>query len=178
MLELDERSGLETLNSRHPSNSRQGLITRLSLADLLRQSVYSRLAGDEDLNDAVRVSAEPTLRFGGESRSWKEFDLAVSARRDSLIVQGGISSGSTSDRDCDLAVDAPSVVFCDTSTAWLTQFEMLGSYALPYDTQVAGTFQSNPGPERSALVRDGNADIAPTLGRNLGSGPASRDQYD
>lgn len=33
-----------------------------NLGDLLRQSVYSRLAGCEDLNDAVRVPADPTFR--------------------------------------------------------------------------------------------------------------------
>ena len=63
--ELDERLGLATLISEHLSDSRQGLNTQFSLADLLRQSVYSRLAGYEDLNDAVRVSADPTFRLIG-----------------------------------------------------------------------------------------------------------------
>ena len=43
--ELDERLGLATLIAEHLSDSRQGLNTQFSLADLLRQSVYSRLAG-------------------------------------------------------------------------------------------------------------------------------------
>ena len=42
--ELDERLGLETLISEHLSDSRHGLNRQFSLADLLRQSVYSRLA--------------------------------------------------------------------------------------------------------------------------------------
>ena len=46
--ELDEHLGLETLICEHLSDSRQGLNTQFSLADLLRQSVYSRLAGYED----------------------------------------------------------------------------------------------------------------------------------
>ena len=45
--ELDERLGLGTLISEHLNDSRQGLNTQFSLADLLRQSVYSRLAGYE-----------------------------------------------------------------------------------------------------------------------------------
>ena len=68
--ELDERLGLATLIAEHLSDSRQGLHTQFSLADLLRQSVYSRLAGYEDLNDAVRVSADPTFRLIGSPQLW------------------------------------------------------------------------------------------------------------
>ncbi len=63
--ELDERLGLGQLIDEHLSDSRQGLNKKFPLADLLRQSVYSRLAGYEDLNDAVRVSADPTFRLIG-----------------------------------------------------------------------------------------------------------------
>ena len=68
--ELDERLGMETLIAEHLSDSRQGLNTQFSLADLLRQSVYSRLAGYEDLNDAVRVSADPTFCLIGSPKLW------------------------------------------------------------------------------------------------------------
>ena len=43
--ELDERLGLATLITEHLSDSRQGLNTQFGVADLLRQSVYSRLTG-------------------------------------------------------------------------------------------------------------------------------------
>ena len=67
--ELDERLGLATLISEHRIDSRQGLNTQFGLVDLLRQSIYSRLAGYEDLNDAVRVSADPTFRLSGSQGS-------------------------------------------------------------------------------------------------------------
>ena len=70
MRELDERLGLATLISEHLSDSRQGWNTQFGLVDLLRQSVYSRLAGYEDLNDAVRVSADPTFRLIGSPKMW------------------------------------------------------------------------------------------------------------
>ena len=60
--ELDERLGLGELIDEHLSDSRQGTNKQFTLADLLRQSVYSRLAGYEDLNDAERVSIDPTFR--------------------------------------------------------------------------------------------------------------------
>ena len=43
--ELDERLGLSELMDRHLSDSRRGKNIQLPLADLLRQSIYSRLAG-------------------------------------------------------------------------------------------------------------------------------------
>ena len=59
--ELDERLGLETLISEHLSDSRQGLNTQFGLVDLLRQSVYSRLAGYED--PTTRCACRRTRRF-------------------------------------------------------------------------------------------------------------------
>jgi Transposase DDE domain group 1 len=47
------------------SDSRRGKNTQLPLIDLLRQSVYSRLAGYEDVNDADRLSQDPTFRLIG-----------------------------------------------------------------------------------------------------------------
>ena len=49
--ELDERLGLEKPIEEQLSDSRQGLNKQFTLTDLLRQSVYSRLAGYEDLFD-------------------------------------------------------------------------------------------------------------------------------
>ena len=40
----------------------------MPLADLLRQSIYSRLAGCEDLNDAERLCQDPTFRLVGSEK--------------------------------------------------------------------------------------------------------------
>jgi Transposase DDE domain group 1 len=68
--ELDGRLGLETIIAAHLSDSRHGLNTQFPLPDLLRQSIYSRLAGYEDLNDAVRLSTDPTFRLIGSPKRW------------------------------------------------------------------------------------------------------------
>ena len=52
------------------SDSRQGSNKQFTLTDLLRQSVYSRLAGYEDLNDAERLAADPTFRLISSQRIW------------------------------------------------------------------------------------------------------------
>ena len=68
--ELDERLGFGELIEQHLTDSRANN-ARLSFADLLRQSVYSRLAGYEDLNDAARVSADPTFRLISSEKVWE-----------------------------------------------------------------------------------------------------------
>ena len=67
--ELDERLGLSQLIPQHLTDHR-GLNSRLPLADLFRQSVYSRLAGYEDVNDAERLSQDPTFRLIGSEKIW------------------------------------------------------------------------------------------------------------
>jgi hypothetical protein len=59
--ELDERLGFSELIAEHLIDSR-GKNTQLPLADLLRQSVYKRLAGYEDVNDAQQLSQDPTTK--------------------------------------------------------------------------------------------------------------------
>src|ERR1035437_8378267 len=54
----------------HLRDSRHGLNTPFRLPDLLRQSIDSRLAGDEDLNDAQRLSTDPTFRLIGSPTRW------------------------------------------------------------------------------------------------------------
>jgi len=67
--ELDERLGFGELIARHLADPR-GKNSQLPLADLLRQSVYSRQAGYEDLNDAERLSQDPTFRLIGSRKIW------------------------------------------------------------------------------------------------------------
>src|ERR1019366_6835391 len=67
--ELDERLAFGKLIEQHLTDSRANN-ARFSLADLLRQSVYSRLAGYEDVNDAERLSQDPALRLVGSEKIW------------------------------------------------------------------------------------------------------------
>jgi hypothetical protein len=69
--ELDGRLGLSELISAHLTDGRRGKNTQLPLADLLRQSIYSRLAGYEDVNDAKRLTPDPTFRLMGSERIWE-----------------------------------------------------------------------------------------------------------
>ncbi len=68
--ELDERLGLSQLIGENLTDARRGKNTQLPLSDLLRQSIYSRLAGYEDLNDAERLSQDPTFRLRARPCCW------------------------------------------------------------------------------------------------------------
>ena len=93
--ELDERLGLEAIIAAHLRDSRHGLNTQFRLPDLLRQSVYSRLAGYEDLNDAQRLSTDPTVRLIGSPTRWDRsaaltstlhwFETELLTRDDNLV---------------------------------------------------------------------------------------------
>jgi hypothetical protein len=60
--ELDEALGLFDSVPTAISDSRNGRNIQHDMTNLLRQSVYSRLAGYEDVNDAQRLSVDPVMR--------------------------------------------------------------------------------------------------------------------
>ncbi len=60
--ELDDALGLTELGGEVLSETRRGKNTRHLLVGLLRQSVFGRLAGYEDVNDAERLSRDPVMR--------------------------------------------------------------------------------------------------------------------
>lgn len=68
--ELDEALGLTALADDLFRDPRRGMNTRHELTAMLRQAVYSRLAGYEDTNDAERLSVDPAMRqvVGGRAK--------------------------------------------------------------------------------------------------------------
>ena len=100
--ELDERLGCSELIDEHLIDSRANN-ARFSFADLLRQSVYSRLAGYEDLNDAERVSIDPTFRLIGSQKIWDRgaaltptlhgFETEMLASEENLLGADGAEPG-------------------------------------------------------------------------------------
>ena len=75
--ELDDALGLTETASECLQESRGGRNVQHRLVGLLRQSVYSRLAGYEDTNDAERLADYPTMRVvvgrrGGPERPGSE----------------------------------------------------------------------------------------------------------
>src|SRR5260370_15600782 len=67
--ELDDALGLTVLASNSLADARTGKNGRHALAGLFRQSVFGRLAGYEDVNDAERLRHDPAMRWivGGQA---------------------------------------------------------------------------------------------------------------
>ncbi len=92
--ELDEALRLTTTASGLLADWRTGSNTQHSMMALLRQSVFSRLAGYEDTNDAERLSVDPAMRHvvGGRAKErnaastsqMSRFETAVLTRRENL----------------------------------------------------------------------------------------------
>ena len=60
--ELDDALGLTDIAGAALSECRRGKNTRHMLTGLFRQSVFGRLAGYEDVNDADRLAHDPAMR--------------------------------------------------------------------------------------------------------------------
>ncbi len=67
--ELDDALGLTDMAEESIADPRTGKNGRHGLAGFLRQSVFSRIAGSEDVNDADRLSRDPVMRqlIGGRA---------------------------------------------------------------------------------------------------------------
>jgi hypothetical protein len=137
--------------------------------------------------------------YGKQRLHWNGVDVNVTARPGRLLVAGGFSTGRALGDNCDVVtkLDNPSAVnyvfaptgsiqstsYCNRSALFqdyqgtrpsdkfLTQIKGYAAYTIPrIDVQVAGTFQSLPGPEITAFRVYTNAEIAPSLGRSLSAG--------
>ena len=67
--ELDDALGLTTMTDSELCDNRTGKNTQHSIAALLRQSIYSRLAGYADTNDAERLCVDPAMRHVAGGRA-------------------------------------------------------------------------------------------------------------
>lgn len=80
--DLDEAAGLTESVATDLFDFRTGANSQHTMTALLRQSIYSRLAGYEDVNDAERLSVDPVMRHvvGGRAIDQRAASLSQVSR--------------------------------------------------------------------------------------------------
>ena len=134
--ELDERLKLSGLIGEHLTDHR-GPNSRLPLADLFRQSVYSRLAGYEDMNDAEHLSQDPTFRLIGSEKIWDR-GAALTSRLQSfetelLADEENLAGLATINRELigkAEAIDSPQRVVLDMDSTEIPRVRPTGGQRL------------------------------------------------
>ena len=86
--ELDDVLGLTSAVDEELRDIRTGRNTQHGLAALLRQSIYSRLAGYDDTNDAERLAVDPAMRHvaGGRAVERSAASTSVMSRFETEIL--------------------------------------------------------------------------------------------
>jgi hypothetical protein len=117
-----------------------------------------------DVSNIVTLASN----FGEPSDIFTGVDVHVSARfANGAFLRGGTSTGRQVTDSC-YTVDSPqALLFCRVEPPYLTQVKLNGMMPVPWDFQIAATFQSLPGVPISASYVATNAEVAPSLGRNL-----------
>ena len=109
--------------------------------------------------------------FGERTEVFNGVDVNINARLGGgFRVQGGMATGSTVTDNC-IVIDSPQLYQCRNAPSWgsLTQVKFLIIYPMPWDLRASAIFQNLPGLPIQASYVASNAEIAQTLGRNLGS---------
>jgi hypothetical protein len=152
-----------------------------------------QLCGLYDVNPAQfgRVSNLVTFasKFGKQTEHYDGLDVSVNSRfGKGGILQGGVGFGRTVEDNCDVVVGKPQVqflinsqsaprtdAFCHVVLPWSaqTQYKFAVNYPLPwYGLRVSTTYQNLPSIPLAATNAFTNAQILPSLGRNLSAGAA------
>jgi hypothetical protein len=109
--------------------------------------------------------------FGDQTDIYNGVDVNFNLRAgNGFMLSGGASTGRTTTGAC-FVVDSPEALrFCEVTPPFDTQVKVNGSYLLPREIQVSATYQNLPGIPRAASYVATNAEIFPSLGRNLSAG--------
>jgi hypothetical protein len=116
--------------------------------------------------------------YGNQIENWRGMDLTINARMtNGLSVRGGLSTGRTETDSCEIRAklpeSAPTNPYCHVTTPYLTQWRGFAIYMFPWDIQLSGTWQLNPGLQLAATRNVPSAQAALSLGRPLSGGASN-----
>ena len=141
--ELDDALGLTALAGGVLADSRTGRNGWHGIVSLLRQSVYGRLAGYEDVNDADRLGRDPAMRWivGGKA-----------------VERGGASTSQMGRFETELLANNENLAaLADLSGMWIDRVhdhDPPRRVVLDMDSSVSPTFGEQEGTGTYVLRRD------------------------
>lgn len=149
----------------------------------------NQICGLYDVGQAkFGASSTVTSRDSRITEVYNGFDVAFDVRLPrGFNVNGGLNAGRTETNNCDVVLNNPQLTFagptagttgprsdayCKVVPPWSadTQVKFSGTIPLPYQFHTGVTYQNLPGIPYYASRVFRNADIAPSLGRNLSAG--------
>ena len=153
-----------------PSDSRLGSASASEICGLANISTAGLAASGQRLTQNDK-------NFGDQTEVFNGVDVETQARFDNgALFQGGVTFGETVNNEC-FVVDSPQDLYqCEVATPWWSgngQIKLAGSYPLPYGIELSGVYQNISSAPIQAAVTFPNAQVAPSLGRNLSSCPAA-----
>jgi hypothetical protein len=144
------------LDSRLPGGGGYDVCGHYDVSPALTGRVTNFVAQASDYGKQTRVSDFLGVNFNTRIGS-------------GIQLGGGVDTGRTVADRC-FVVDSPQeLLYCRVVTPFgaQTQVKIFGSYALPGNFMASGALQSVPGPSYQASYTATNAEIAPSLGRDL-----------
>ena len=141
----------------------------------LPEGAGERICGLYDLVPTLfglsQVVVSPAQKFGKQNQVYDGFDLTERMNLPhGVLISGGLNWNRTRTSAC-FAVDSPHLRFCETKPPFLPNANFVGVVPLPWWGLVSSaTYRNFPGPNITAIQQYVNAEIVPTLGRNLSSG--------
>jgi hypothetical protein len=103
--------------------------------------LYNRSNATTGVNDNI------TNWSTNNTRIYNGFEVSINARLPKGFLFGGITTERTATDNCtDLTASNPNNLrFCEQTPAFRTLYKGSGSYSLPYNVQLSGSFQLRPG---------------------------------
>jgi hypothetical protein len=146
----------------------------------------NQICGQYDVNRSLFAKVNNLItrasNFGKFTEVYKGVDLNATWRSgNGRMLSGGVTIGNSNSTGGSLTsshtnrcfvVNSPGELYqCDVAPPYRPQFKSFGVYPLPWDARVSANYQNLPGTPITATYQATNAEIAPSLGRNLSACP-------
>ena len=136
-----------------------------------------QLCGLYDVRPAYRglsrIVVSDAEDFGEHSQTYNGIDLTQNTVLRGMVFTGGVSIDRNSTKTCYVVNSPQDLLYCNDTRPFQPYYTFTGFVPLPWDMITGAVYRDRPGPTITASYNVRNADIVPSLGRNLSAGPTA-----